>query len=177
MSLGLRSRILMLVLVALAPPTAIAVIVALEERGEAREHAQADVFDSTRLAAVDAASAVDATAAFLSAVAGDLAARRGVEHCERLLALVPRATDWYSSVGVAGADGRGYCGTTTRGFVRPMDPVDVSGAEWFRRAQRERGFVLGEFGAGPLSGMDALIGSHAVPQGPGKRPAVIFAAL
>jgi signal transduction histidine kinase len=167
----------MLVLVALAPPTAIAEIVALEERGEARRHAQGDVLDSTRLAAVDAARSVDATANFLGAVAQDLAARRGVEHCERLLALVPRATDWYSSVGVAGPDGRVYCGTTTRGLVRPMDPVDVSGAEWFRRAQRERGFVLGEFGAGPLSGMDALIGSHVVPQGPGKRPAVIFAAL
>jgi signal transduction histidine kinase len=177
MSLGLRSRILMLVLVALAPPTAIAVIVALEERGEAREHAQADVFDSTRLAAVDAASAVDATAAFLSAVAGDLAARRGIEHCERLLALVPRATDWYSSVGVAGPGGRVYCGPTMRGFARPMEPVEVSGAEWFRRAQRERRFVLGEFGAGPLSSMDVLMASHPVPQGRGKPPAVLFASL
>src|SRR5215213_10134304 len=151
MSLGLRGRILMLVLVALAPPTTIAVIVAVEERSEAREHARADVFDSTRLAAVDAAAAVDATASFLSAVAQDLATRPDVGHCQRLLALVPRATDWYSSVGVAAPGGNVYCGTTSRGFVRPMDPLDVSGAEWFRRAQREAGFVLGEFGAGPLS--------------------------
>ena len=177
MRLGLRGRILMLVLVALAPPTAIAVIVALEERTEAREHAQADVLDSTRLAAADAASAVDSTANFLGAVAEDLATRRSLEHCERLLALVPRATDRYSAVGVAGPDGRVYCGTTARGLVRPMEPVDVSGAEWFQRAQRERGFVLGEFGKGPLSDMDALIGSHALREGPGERPAVIFAVL
>ena len=91
MSLGLRGRILILVLVALAPPTAIAIIVALEERSEARRHVQADLLDSTRLAAADAASAVDATASFLSAMADDLAARPGVEHCERLLALVPRS--------------------------------------------------------------------------------------
>jgi signal transduction histidine kinase len=168
---------LMLVLVALAPPTAIAVTVALEERGEARRHAQGDVLDSTRLAAVDAEAAVDATASFLEAVAKDLSTRRGVEHCERLLGLVPRATDWYSSVGVARPDGSVYCGTTGRGPVQPIDPVDVSGARWFRRAQRERGFVLGEFGTGPLSGMDALIASHPLRHPPGKRPAVIFAAL
>src|SRR5687767_2634239 len=101
MTLGLRGRMLMLVLVALLPPTAIALIVALEERSEAREHAQTDMLDSTRLAAGDAEAAVDATASFLAAVAQDLAARPGVNHCERLLALVPQATDWYSSVGVA----------------------------------------------------------------------------
>jgi hypothetical protein len=88
------------------------VTVALEERGEARRHAQGDVLDATRLAAVDAEAAVDATASFLGAVAEDLAARPGVEHCKRLLGLIPRATDWYSSVGVARPDGRVYCGTT-----------------------------------------------------------------
>ncbi len=70
MRLGLRGRILILVLVALAPPTAIAVIVALEERTEARKHAQLGLLDSTRLAAVDAEAAVDATASFLSARGG-----------------------------------------------------------------------------------------------------------
>jgi signal transduction histidine kinase len=168
---------LLLVLVALAPPTVVAVTVALEERSENREQAQADVLDATRLAGVDAASAVDATASFLGAVSEDLAARRGLAYCERLLALVPRSTDWYSFVGVAAPDGRVYCGTTARGARTPMDPVDVSGAAWFRRAQRARGFVLGEFGAGPLSTMDALIGSHPVDRGPGRRPAVIFASL
>jgi len=110
-------------------------------------------------------------------VGEDLAARPGVEYCERLLAIVPRATDWYSSVGVAGPGGRVHCGTTARGLIRQMDPIDVSRAGWFRRAQRTRGFVLGEFGAGPLSRMDALIGSHAVARGPGRRPGVIFATL
>jgi signal transduction histidine kinase len=175
MRLGLRGRILLLVLVALAPPTVVAVVVALEERGEAREHAQGDLLHTTRLAASDAEAAVDATASFLAAVAGDLAARPGVAHCRRLLALVPRATDWYRSVGVARPDGRVYCGTTARRFARPTRRVDVSGAAWFTRAQRERGFVLGEYGAEPVSRENELIGSHRV--GPGKHPAVIFATL
>jgi signal transduction histidine kinase len=168
---------LMLVLVALAPPTAIALVVALEERDEARDGAQADVLDSTRLAATKAEAAVDGTAGFLRAVAGDLAARPGVEHCEQLLRLVPAATDSYTSVGVALPNGTVYCGTTGGGFVKPMGRVDVSQAAWFRRAQIEGRFVLGEFGTGPLSGMDALIGSHPVDLGAGRRPGVLFAAL
>ena len=177
MSLGLRGRIFILVLLALAPPTAIAVGVALEERDEARRHAETDLLDATRLAAMDAGSAVDATGTFLSAVADDLAERPGVEHCKRLLALVPRATDWYSTVGVATSSGRVYCGTTTHGLVRPIGRVDVSKADWFRRAQRERGFVVGELGEGPLSHMKALLASHAVDRGRFKRPAVVFAAI
>jgi signal transduction histidine kinase len=177
MRLGLRGRILILVLVALAPPTAIAVIVALEERSEARRHAQTDLLDSTRLAAADAEAEVDATASFLSAVANDLAARPGVEHCKRLLGLVPRATDAYSTVGVATPNGRVYCGSAASGPVRRIRRLDVSNAPWFRRAQAEPGFVLGEFGSGPFSHMRALLASHAVDRGRFRRPAVVFAAL
>ena len=177
MSLGLRGRILILVLVALAPPTAVAIIVALGERDEARGHAQSDLLDLTRLEAVDAGAAVDATASFLSAVATDLAARPAAEHCKRLLGLVPRATDWYRTVGVASPSGRVYCGTTTRGPVQPIRRVDVSRTDWFRRAQRERGFVLGALSEGPLSRMKALLASHAVDRGRFKRPAVVFAAI
>ena len=165
MRLGLRGRILMLVLVALLPPTAVAVIVALEERTDARQHAQTALLDSTRLAAVDAQAEVDVTASFLSALADDLSARPGAKHCRRLLELVPRSTDLYSSVGVATPSGRIYCGTTTHGLVQPMEQVDVSKTSWFRRAQTERAFVLGELGPGPFSGLTELLTSHAVDRG------------
>ena len=177
MRLGLRGRILILVLLALAPPTVIAITMALDERSEARDHAEADLVDLARLAAVDAEAAVDATSGFLSAVADDLAVRPSTEHCERLRAVVPRATDWYSTVGLASASGRVYCGTTSRGFVRPVGRANVSKTDWFRRAQTERGFVLGELGESPLSQSQALLSSHAVDRGRFKRPAVVFAAL
>ena len=168
---------LMLILVALAPPTAIALIVAIEERGDAREQAQEDMLDSARLAASDAEAAVDATAGFLAAMSQDLAARRGVRHCKRVLANVPQVSDWHRYVGAASPDGTVYCETATRGPSKPGAPVDLSGAAWFRRAQSGSGFVLGEFGAGPLSTANALIGSHRVARGPGGRPGVLFAAL
>ena len=177
MRLGLRGRILLLVLVALAPPTLVSVFNEVKERHEARLHAQQDVLDTTRLVGADVERVIDSTGSFLAAVSGDLAKRRGAEHCQRLLALVPRSTDRYSSVGVAGPHGRVFCGTTTNGFTRPMDPVDVSRSAWFRAAQRSGAFVLGDYGKDPFSSVGVLMASHPIPGRRGERPSVLFAAL
>jgi signal transduction histidine kinase len=177
MRLGLRGRIVLLVLVALAPPTVIALGVALEERDEARKHAQGDVLDQTRVVAADVQRVFDSTGSFLRAVSHDLATRPGDDHCERLLSLVPRSTEWYSSVGVAGPDGRISCGTTAQGSAQPMQPVDVSGASWFREAQRSGRFVMGDIGVGPLSSTEVLITGHPVPGRGGAPPSVLFAGL
>jgi signal transduction histidine kinase len=177
MQLGLRGRIVLLVLVALAPPTAIALAVALEERDEARQHAQHDVLDQTRVVAADIQRVIDATGSFLGAVSQDLARRRGDDHCERLLSLVPRSTEWYSTVGVAGPDGRVSCGTNARGRARQTQPLDVSGASWFRDAQRSGRFVMGDMGMGALASTEVLITSHPVAGRGGSRPSVLFAGL
>jgi signal transduction histidine kinase len=177
MRLGLRGRILLLVLVALTPPTIIAVAVAVEERNEARAHAQRDVLDTARLVSADVGRVIGSTATFLDAVSEDLARRRSRNHCERLLALVPRSTDRYASVGVASPDGRVFCGTTLNGFITPMDPVDVSGKTWFRAAQRSGGFLLGDYGMDPFSGVGVLMASHPIRSRPGGRPGVLFAAI
>jgi signal transduction histidine kinase len=177
MRLGLRSRMLVLVLVALTPPTIIALVVALEERHESRVHAQQDVLDTTRLVAADVSRVIGSTAGFLEAVSGDLAKRRGHGHCERLLALIPRSTDRYSAVGVAGPDGRVFCGSTAGGFSRPMEPVDVSRTDWFRAALSRGGFYLADFGQDPLSEMGVLMASHPIRARPSERPSVLFAAI
>ena len=83
MQLGLRGRILLLVLVALAPPTVIAVVVAVEERNEAREHAQRDVLESARVAAADVRRVMTGTATVLFAFSRDTvgaASGFGVQH-------------------------------------------------------------------------------------------------
>src|SRR3954468_18590409 len=100
MQLGLRVRILLLILVALAPPTAIAVIVAFEERDEARENAQQDVLQTAQVAAADVQRVFTGTAGFLAPLARELTKRPDRRSCERLLGLVPRSTSRYSSVGL-----------------------------------------------------------------------------
>ncbi len=168
---------LLLVLVALAPPTVVAVVVAFEEREDARERAEADVLASARLAASDTDAGIDATARLLATAAHDLAAHPESEHCRLLRTAMPESTDWYSSVGAVGADGRVYCRITAREPTRPLELTNVSGSGWFRRAQQRHGFVLGEFGAEPLSREKALIGSHQIPRESRTGHGVVFVTL
>ena len=177
MRIGLRGRILLLVLAALLPPTAIALAVALEERSEARDHALADVLDATRLTAADVRQVFDSTAGFLAAVAQDLSRQRGRDHCEDLLALVPQSTDRYSAVGLAGPRGRVYCGTATPRFGRRLESADVSSADWFRTAGRTGAFALGDIGVGPLSSVGVLLAAYPVSGRGGGPPSVLFAAI
>ena len=176
MRLGLGGRIMLLVLVALAPPTAVALAVALEERNESRQHAQEDLLATARLVRGDVERLVAATNPFLAAVAENLARHPDRRSCERLLRLVPRSTDRYSSVGVAGPDGELRCGATRMGLARPMDRVHVAGASWFRGAQRSGRFVLGHLGKDPLTDTLSMVAARPLP-GRGGPPGVIFAAM
>jgi signal transduction histidine kinase len=177
MRLGLRGRILLLVLVALAPPTIVAVVAELNERGEARTRAQRDVLDITNLVRADVERVISGTASFLGAISKELAGPPNRRRCEHLLGLVPRATARYSSVGVARPGGAVYCGATRMGLARPMDEADVSGAGWFRAARTSGGFVLGELGRDPLTGARALVAAQPVPGRPGGAASVLFAAV
>lgn len=177
MRLGLRGRILVLVLVALTPPTIVAFTVALEERNEAREHAQQDLLATAQLVRADVARLVDATAPFVTAVAGNLAERPDRRTCERLLALVPRSTDRYSAVGVAEPDGTIRCGATRMGLAGPLEDVNVAHAGWFRAAQRTGGYVLGNLGGDPLSGTLSLMTAKPLPGPANAPPSVMFAAI
>jgi signal transduction histidine kinase len=177
MRLGLRGRILLLVLVALTPPTVIALAVAFEERGEARAHALRDVEANGRLVRSDVARVLSGTSKILGAFARDLAARPDRRSCERLLELLPRATARYSSVGVARPDGQVYCGANRMGLARPMTEVDVSRAAWFRRAQRTGEFVLGNLGWDPLTHARALMAAQPFRPRAGERPSVLFGAI
>jgi signal transduction histidine kinase len=177
MRLGLRGRILLLVLVALAPPTIVSVVVELEERHEARIDAQQDVLDTTHLVQADVGRVISGTASFLAAISKDLAGPPDRRRCEHLLGLVPRATARYSSVGLARPGGGVSCGATRMGLAQPLDEAVVSRAGWFRAAQRSGHFVLGDLGADPLTGTRAIVAAQPVPGRPGEAAGVLFAAV
>ena len=177
MGLGLRGRILLLVLLAVAPPTAVAFTVALEERNEARKHAQQDLLATAKLVKNDVARLVDATAPFLRAVSRNLATQPDRRSCEKLLALVPRSTSRYSAAGVAEPDGTIRCGVTKMGIAGPMERVNVARTDWFRRAQESGGFVLGRLERDPLTGTLALMTATRLPGPAGGAHSVMFAGL
>jgi signal transduction histidine kinase len=176
MGLGLRGRILLLVLVALAPPTVMAVVGELAERGKQREHAQRDLLDSSRLVRSDIERLLSGTGSMLGAFSAELAERPGRRACQRLIGLVPRATRTYSSVGVAETDGTLYCGASEAGLIRPGS-VSVRGSTWLGAATRQNALVLGGFGWDPLSRMNALVAARPVASRDGARQRVVFAAI
>jgi signal transduction histidine kinase len=176
MGLGLRGRILLLVLVALAPLTVVAVIAELAERSEQREQAQRDLLDSSRLVRSDIERLLSGTGSMLAAFSTELEERPGRPACERLIGLVPRATRIYSSVGVAEADGTLHCGAAERGLIRPGSAT-FGGSTWLGAATRESSLVLGGFGRDPLSRMNAVVAARAVPSPPGTPRRVVFAAI
>jgi signal transduction histidine kinase len=177
MRLGFRARIVLLVLVALAPPTVVALAVAIEERDEARSHAQEDVLSTARVAAADVRRVMTNAASVLGAYSRDIAEDPDRQTCERLVELLPRATRRYSSVGVARPGGSVYCAATREGPAGPPGRVDVSGTGWFRAAQSRNEFVIGDVGNDPLTGGRALVAAQPVPSGSTGPPSVLFGAV
>jgi signal transduction histidine kinase len=177
MRLGLRGRIALLVLVALAPPTIVAVVTELRERSEARDRAKQDVLGAARLVRADVARVVSGTAGFVAPLSRDLARHPDRRSCERLLGLVPRSSTRFASIGVARADGTVYCGATQRGLLERGHGTTVGAGSWFGAAQRSAGFVLTEYRKDPLSGMGALLGAQALPGPPGEPRRVMFVAI
>jgi signal transduction histidine kinase len=177
MRLGFRGRIALLVLVALAPPTIVAVGTELSERHEAHDRAQQDVLDAARVVRGDVQRVIDGTAGFLGPLARDLARHPGPRSCERLLGLVPRSTSRYSSIGIAARDGTVICGATQRGVVRHGVAASVAGTPWFRAAIRAGRFVLSDYAMDPLAGSGALVAAQPFPTGPRQSKTVIFAGI
>ncbi|HEX6653363.1 MAG TPA: histidine kinase, partial [Thermoleophilaceae bacterium] len=177
MRLGLRGRIAILVLVALVPPTVVAIVTELSERHEARAGAQQDVLEAARVVRGDVQRIIQGTAGFLAPLARDLTSHPGRSSCERQLGLVPRSTSRFSSVGIATSDGSLMCGATHRGVVPRSKAPNVAHLPWFRAALRTDRFVLADYGIDPLAGTGALLVAQSLSGGPGTPKTVIFAGI
>ncbi|HVG75298.1 MAG TPA: ATP-binding protein, partial [Thermoleophilaceae bacterium] len=177
MRLGLRGRIALLVFVALAPLTIAAVITELAERRDGREQATQEVLDSAKVVRADVKRVIEGTAGFLAPLATDLARHPGRHSCDRLLGLVPRSTNRYSSIGIAARDGTVTCGATRTGVIRPGEAPNVGRTQWFTAAIGAGRFVLGDYAIDPLAGTSALVAAQPLPTGPRRSKMVMFAGI
>jgi signal transduction histidine kinase len=177
MRLGLRGRIVLLVIVALTPVAVVSIVTEVAERREARDAARKNVLDSARVVRADVRRVISGTAGFVGPLARDVAAHPGRRNCERLLGLVPQSSSRYSSIGAATAGGALLCGATHQGFLRGRGLPDLAGATWFRRALQSERFVLADYGADPLSRMGSLVGAQAVRPESGGPATVLFVAI
>src|SRR6185436_19896211 len=110
-SLGLRARLLLLVLVAVIPAFASIAYNAMQEREQAEIGAERDALNLSRLAAREQLQLVMATRQLLVGLS-QMPALRGpatAADCNRVLREVQKPYPHYTNIGVATTDGTIYC--------------------------------------------------------------------
>jgi PAS domain S-box-containing protein len=169
----LRTRLVLLVLLAVIPSLALVVLHAAEQRRRSADDAGALAQRIAALAATDQERLVDGsrqllvTTAQLPEVHGNRATA-----CRTLMADLLRQFPQYANLGVAGADGFVRC----QGVTPSKTPVDVRDRKWFQDAVASRSFAVGEYQLDTKARKATLSFGYPAIQN-GAIEAVVFAAL
>jgi PAS domain S-box-containing protein len=172
LSLSIRARLLLLVLLAILPAPAVMLHTATEQRRLTTAAVQADALRLARVArdgheqVIEAGRQLLATLARLPEVR--MAAPAG---CGRLLARLLSDQPTYANLGIAATDGTVACS------ARPLTgSANVSARSWFTRAQRLQAFAVGDYET-DITGKPAFVLAHPILGRGGVPPAIAFAAI
>jgi signal transduction histidine kinase len=172
LSLGsLRTRLLLLVLLAVIPALGLALYTNLEERELRKALVQEHAMRLSRLVSADYERLIDDAQQLLVTLA-QLPAVHGLNRtaCNALLADLLAQRSSYANLGVIDDDGNVFC-TAVPGQVYLGDRV------YFRRALETRDFAIGEYQIGRLTHKASVNFGYPVLDDSGRVQAVVFAAL
>ena len=170
----LRTRLLLLVLLALLPAFGFILYSALEQRREATHHAHESALRRIQSFAADQRALIEATRTQLITFAQVPIVRHPHRSvlCNQTLALLLRNLPQYTNIGVVAADGDLRCSA-----VPTTQPVNLSDRRYFREAMKTRGFVVGEFVIGRVTGKPAVTAAYPLLSASGKAEGVIYIAI
>jgi len=172
-SIGLRTRLLLLVLAAVIPAFGLIGYTAIAQRQEAAQNAEKDAMNLVRLAARGQDQLVASTHQLLMSLAQLPAVRApGTGSCDRVLADLLKPYPYYRNFGVAAPDGRIYCSA-----LPLAKPVNIADRSYFQRAVQARDLGLGDYQIGRITGIAAINFGYPVMGKDGKVHAVVYAAL
>lgn len=168
-----RSRLVALVLLALAPALTLMLYTAVEQRRAAIASAQDTAHALARHIAFEHQGMVEGVRQLLAGLAQipEIRAHRG-EPCSALLAAVLEQFPMYANLGAAGADGRVFCSALPVG-----GPVSVADRAWFERALRTGRFAAGDYQVGRITGRATINFGYPAADPMGRPSAVVFAAV
>lgn len=148
--LGLRTRLVLLVLLALLPVFGLLAYYTEQSRQAALEHAQADLQSQVLLLATHQQRTVDGVHELLNgvAVAPHIKTHEPVQ-CGQYLKKIHREHPEYTYLGVAASDGRLVCST-----LNSIGNMQVEDRPFFRQVMAGQRFAVGIYG----SGIDGLPG-------------------
>ncbi|MHB8410110.1 MAG: bifunctional diguanylate cyclase/phosphodiesterase [Acidiferrobacterales bacterium] len=171
---SLRSRVMLIVLIAVIPAVGIMTYNSLAQRQDAVRRAQDETLNLVRLIAQEQSSLITSARQLLLSLSlfPELRHSLNSASCPRILARILKSEPHYSNLGVATPDGQVYCSAV------PMKrPVNILDRDYFRRAVESRDFAMGAYQVGRITGIRTVNFSYPVLDASGKVEAVIYAAL
>ncbi len=173
-SCNLRTRVMLLVLLAVIPAIGVMAYNTIVQRQEAARRTQDETLNLVRLVAQEQNNLVSSTRQLLQSLSLLPELRRHLksESCQRILAGILKIQSHYSNLGVAAPDGQVYCSA-----VPLKQPVDVHDRDYFRRAVASHDFSMGTYQVGRITNARVVGFGYPVLDTSGKTQAVVFAAL
>jgi PAS domain S-box-containing protein len=170
---SLRARLLLLVVLAVAPALALLGFTALEQRRATIAQIESSALAAARFIAVDQQQVIEGGRQLLVALAQlPVVTSRDAARCDAALAEMLRRLPVYGNLGVVAADGQVICTAV------PITPrPNVADRRYFKEALARNGFAIGEYQIGRVTGKPTLTFGYPVAGAAGRAEAVVFAAL
>jgi signal transduction histidine kinase len=169
---SLRSRLLLLVLLAIAPSAIMTVINGARERAHAVQVAEENLQRLTNLAAANEAQSIAGARQILRDLASIPDLMGDQAHCSRLLANIQRQNADYVNFGLIQLNGDVTCSA-----VQSKTPVNLGDRSHFRRAVHLKRFVAGGYVFGRVIQKHTVNLTYPVLDDDDQVKAVVFAAL
>ena len=170
---SLRTRLLLLVLLAAIPALGLTLYTNLEERQLRKALVQEHAMRLSRLVSADYERLIEDARQLLVTLARFPAVRdRNRAACDALFADLVTKYSSYANLGVIDADGNVFCTA-----VPITDEVYLGDRVYFRRALETRDFAIGEYQVGRITRKATVNFGYPVVGDAGDARAVVFAAL
>ncbi|MBI2525540.1 MAG: diguanylate cyclase [Candidatus Rokubacteria bacterium] len=170
---SLRSRLLLLVLLAFLPALALILVTAWEQRQLAAAGAEEDVLRLARLAAAEPERVIEGARSLLTGLAQlpDVQAP-AAQACSAQAAAIHRRFPIYTNLGAISAAGDVFCSA-----VPLRGPVSVADRGYVRRTLETRDFVVSGYVVDRVSGRPSLALTSPAVDPAGTLRAVVFVGL
>jgi signal transduction histidine kinase/ActR/RegA family two-component response regulator len=169
---SLRSRLMLLVALAITPIAVMTIVGGIREREQAVKASEENLRRLTRLAAANEAQSIEGARQILVdlSTVPDLIGPKA--RCNALLSNVLDRNEGYVNFGLIQLDGDVSCSA-----VPMLHPVNLGDRSHFKRAVAERRFIAGDYVFGRVIRKHTINLTYPVTGHDGKVVAVVFAAM
>ncbi|MBD2064941.1 PAS domain S-box protein [Funiculus sociatus GB2-A5] len=170
---SLRSRLLLLVLLAVIPAFGLTLYTHLEDRHLETVEAKENALRLNRLATDNQERLIENTRQLLTVLAQLPEVRQqDAKLCSEFLASLRQEYPNYGNLGVVEADGDVFCSALP--FKKP---INLGNRLWFVRTFKERNFATGDYQIGQITGRPGLVFSYPLLDEKRQVTGVVYAAL